>query len=120
MEKVIFVVDDADTSLQVTKEALSNKYTVHTISSGERALKMLDKVVPHLILLDIDMPEMDGFEVMEHLMSNEIYTQIPVIFLSAMKDQMVIQKSFGLGAVDFVRKPFDAATLLEKVRAHIT
>jgi putative two-component system response regulator len=116
MEKIIFVVDDADSSLAITKDALGKDFTVHTISSGERALKMLEKITPDLILLDIDMPDMDGFEVMENLKKRDV--KIPVIFLSAMKDQIIIQKSFGMGAVDFIRKPFVAESLLEKVTKH--
>jgi CheY-like chemotaxis protein len=79
---------------------------------------MLEKITPDLILLDIDMPDMDGFEVMDKLKAHEVYKSIPVIFLSAMKDQIVMQKSFGMGAVDFIRKPFVAESLLEKVIKH--
>ncbi|MDR2168090.1 MAG: response regulator [Clostridiales bacterium] len=115
MDKTIFVVDDNATNLLVTKNALQGDYTVVTVSSGKKALVLLDKIRPDLILLDIDMPEMDGFEVMLNLKTSENYADIPVIFLTGLRDEGIEERGRQMGAVDFITKPFSPPILLERV-----
>jgi len=119
MDKTIFVVDDVGINLSVTKAVLEDKYTVVTVSSGKKALALMEKITPHLILLDIDMPEMDGFAVMERLKSDDRYIDIPVVFLTAMHDRDAEAKGLKMGAVDFILKPFDTPVLLNKVAYHL-
>jgi putative two-component system response regulator len=117
--KVIFVVDDSDTSLSIAKRALENHYRVLTMSSGARMLKFLEKITPDLIILDIQMPEMDGFEAIKILKSKPLYAEIPVIFLTSSSDSDIEAKGFELGAVDFILKPFSALVLLGRIKMQL-
>ena len=119
MRKTIFVVDDNDTNLSKAEEGLENSYDVMTIPSGARLFMMLKKIQPHLILLDILMPEMDGFEVLDKLKKSEEYREIPVIFLTAQNDPEVETRGFEAGVVDFITKPFSTTVLLNRVKLHI-
>ena len=119
MQKTIFVTDDNDINLFRAKDALKDYYNVLTFPSAAKMFKMLDKITPDLILLDIKMPEIDGFEAMEYLKSNEKYESIPVIFLTASGDEGSEIKSFESGACDFVTKPFTDSVLLNRIRLHI-
>jgi len=117
--KIIFVVDDSDTSLSIAKRALENQYRVLTMSSGARMLKFLEKIIPDLIILDIQMPEMDGFEVIRILKSRPLFAEIPVIFLTSSSDSDIEAKGFELGAVDFILKPFSALVLLNRIKMQL-
>ncbi len=117
--KVIFVVDDSDTSLSIAKRALENHYRVLTMSSGARMIKFLEKITPDLIILDIQMPEMDGFEAIKILKSKPLYAEIPVIFLTSSSDSDIEAKGFELGAVDFILKPFSALVLLGRIKMQL-
>lgn len=119
MRKTIFVVDDNDTNLSKAEESLEDIYDVMTIPSGARLFTILKKIRPNLILLDIEMPEMDGFEVLEKLKSEKEYREIPVIFLTGMREPEVEVRGFESGAIDFVTKPFSAPVLLNRVKLHI-
>jgi len=117
--KIIFVVDDSDTSLSIAKKALENQYRVLTMASGERMLKFLEKITPDLIILDIQMPEMDGFEAIKILKSKPLYGDIPVMFLTSCSDPDIEAKGFELGAVDFILKPFSALVLLNRIKMQL-
>jgi len=120
MQKTIVVVDDSFTNLVTAKSALeSGDYLVITLDSAEKLFKALHKIHPDLILLDIDMPEMDGFEVIKVLKSSDLYRDIPVFFLSAMQDSEIEAMGIELGAVDFVVKPFSEPVLLNRIKNHI-
>jgi len=119
MPKTIFVVDDNSTNLAIAEEALENQYLVITLSSAEKLFTVLGKITPDLILLDVDMPDMDGYETMEHLKASDIYGEIPVIFLTAMSDTEDEAKGIELGAVDFIVKPFSKQVLLNRIRNHL-
>ena len=119
MRKTIFVVDDNDTNLSKAEEGLEDIYDVMTIPSGVRLFTILKKVKPNLILLDIEMPEMDGFQVLEQLMSDKEYKNIPVIFLTGVRSPEVEARGFENGAVDFITKPFSTPVLLNRVKLHI-
>ena len=116
----ILLVDDTMENIQVAGELLRSKgYQVSVARDGAQALKVCAKANPDLILLDIMMPVMDGYECCGKLKADETTRDIPVIFLSAMKDTPDIVKGFELGAVDYVAKPFNAAELLARVATHL-
>ncbi|MGD1857487.1 MAG: response regulator [Leptolyngbyaceae cyanobacterium] len=116
----ILVVDDAPANLEVIVEALSSAgYTVSAVTNGKRALKQIKDYIPDLILLDIQMPDMDGFTTCERIKANAATATIPVIFLTSFSDTESIVKGFSLGAVDYISKPFQEAELLARVQTHI-
>jgi len=119
MQKVVFVVDDSVTNLVATEEALRKHYRAITIASATRMFSALEKIIPDLILLDIDMPELDGYETMRRLKSNILYMEIPVIFLTALNDSVSEAYGIELGAVDFITKPFSEAVLLNRIKHHL-
>ncbi|MCL2718643.1 MAG: response regulator [Lachnospiraceae bacterium] len=117
--KTIFVVDDNDVNLVQAKRALDGHYRVRTMPSAERMLIIIEKIIPDLILLDIQMPDMDGFEAIQKLKESEKTANIPVMFLTASMDDNVEAKGLGLGAVDFVTKPFSTPVLLNRIAHHL-
>jgi putative two-component system response regulator len=119
MLKTIFVVDDSDTTLAMVEFALETHYRVITISSAGRMMELLEKIVPDLILLDIEMPNMNGLEALRRLKASVKYASIPVIFLSALNDASTEAYGIELGAVDFVGKPFSAPVLLNRIKLHL-
>lgn len=118
MEDWIVIVDDDATNLRVANRIFSEaKLRARYFKSGQDLLDYLDgSKVPALILLDIHMPEMDGFEVLRKLRENEVYQKIPVIFLTADDDLDTEKKGLDAGAADFIKKPFAAEVLLLRVR----
>lgn len=115
MKNVILVVDDDKTNLALAQKILGTQYRIAAAISGATALKYLEKHRPNLILLDINMPGMDGFEVMEKLRANIATESIPVIFLTADNLAETEIKCFQMGALDFVGKPFVPDILLSRV-----
>jgi len=118
-EKIVFVIDDSNTNLTAAEAALEDFYTVVTIPSGEKAIKLLQKIRPDIILLDIEMPEMNGFELLEHLKADPDFSQIPVIFLTATMNTETEKRAYDMGIVDFIIKPFSAPILLERIEMHV-
>ena len=119
-EHEILVVDDTPANLEVIIETLSSaQYNVSAVTSGKRALKQLQRNSPSLILLDIQMPEMDGFETCRQIKENPDTANIPIIFITALSDTESIVKGFSLGAVDYLTKPFREAELLARVQTHL-
>src|ERR1035438_3204903 len=113
----ILVVDDDPESLRLLTDVLSAEgYRVRPSNSGQLALKSFEVELPQLILLDVRMPEMDGFEVCRRLKSHEDVRDVPVIFISATEDYDERVTGLALGAVDFVSKPFRREELLARVR----
>ena len=117
--KTIFVVDDSDTNLSMAEAALEDQYRIMTMPSAAKMFSMLDKVTPDLILLDIEMPEMDGFSALQSLKSDASWGVIPVMFLTGRTDTEVEAKGFEMGAVDFVTKPFTAPVLINRIKTHL-
>jgi putative two-component system response regulator len=117
--KTIFVVDDSDTNLSMAEVALEEQYRVMTMPSAAKMFTLLQKVIPDLILLDIEMPVMDGFEALKKLKAETSWMDIPVIFLTGRTDADVEVRGFELGAVDFVTKPFSAPVLLNRIKTHL-
>jgi len=116
--KTIFLVDDDMTNLTIGKKALADVYNVFTLSSGVLMLKMLENLQPDLILLDVDMPKMDGLEVIRLLKEGK-YADIPVIFLTALNNEEMELKGLSLGAIDYITKPFSAPLLLKRIEVHL-
>ncbi|MCL2440715.1 MAG: response regulator [Treponema sp.] len=117
--KTIFVVDDSDTNLSMAEAALENQYRVMTMPSAAKMFTLLEKVLPDLILLDIEMPEMDGFEALKKLKSINAFASLPVMFLTGRNDPDIEARGFEMGAVDFVTKPFSAPVLLNRMKTHL-
>jgi putative two-component system response regulator len=117
--KTIMLVDDDQVHLNTGKEILRELYNVFPIPSGKKLFEMLEKVQPDLILLDIEMPEMDGYEVIKMLKADEKTVDIPVIFLSAHIDPIHELEGLGLGAVDYVFKPFSPILLIRRIENHM-
>ncbi|MDR2592898.1 MAG: response regulator [Chitinispirillales bacterium] len=117
--KTVFLVDDDLTNLTVGIAALEELYDVLTLSSGELLIKMLGKSVPDLILLDVNMPGMNGYDTIRHIKGNPATAGIPVIFLTAKSDGGSELEGLSLGAVDYIIKPFSAALLLKRIEIHL-
>lgn len=116
----ILIVDDVPENLQVLGSMLQRKgYEINVASSGMDALSLVEKNQPDLILLDVAMPQMDGFQVCEALKQNDVTKNIPVVFLTAHSDKERIVRGFQVGGVDYITKPFHAAELLARVHTHL-
>jgi two-component system sensor histidine kinase/response regulator len=119
-QPTLLVVDDIPDSLDILVALLSDDYTVRAANSGERALKVLGSgSLPDLILLDVMMPDMDGFEVCRHIKANPFTADIPVIFLSTMSESVDVTKGFEAGAVDFITKPAGPPILRARIDTHL-
>ncbi|MCL2103220.1 MAG: response regulator, partial [Syntrophorhabdaceae bacterium] len=119
MLKAVFVVDDNDTNLFMAKEALKDHFRVMTLPSAAKMFALMEKIIPDLILLDIKMPEVDGFEALRRLKNNNAYADIPVMFLTNVADASVEVRGFQMGVVDFITKPFSAPVLINRIKAHL-
>ena len=117
--KTIFVVDDNNVNLLAADEALSKHYKVFTLPSAANLFELIEDVRPDLILLDILMPEMDGFETLKILKTNGRFLDIPVIFLTSRNDAGTESQGFDMGAVDFISKPFSKPVLLNRIKTHL-
>lgn len=116
----ILVVDDAPTNIKLLVELLRAEHTVQVATFGEQAIHIATgDTPPDLVLLDIDMPGMDGFEVCRTLKEFEETRRVPVIFVTGMDDEVNEEKGFKLGAVDYVTKPFKPALVQARVKLHL-
>jgi len=118
-QKTIFVIDDSASHLATAEEALEKHYLVMTMSSAAKMFAMLGRIVPDLILLDIEMPETDGFGAIKQLKANRAYASIPVIFLTSHTDSQLEAEGIDLGAVDFITKPFSEPVLQNRIKNHL-
>ncbi len=116
----ILVVDDQAANLRVVSALLNRQgYAVTTSSTGDEALSLYEEVQPDLILLDVMMPSMDGFEVLAALRARAPDARVPVIFVTAAHDRDLLLRAFDAGVVDYVTKPFLPEELIARVNAHI-
>lgn len=116
---VVLAVDDTPENLDVVKGILNTEYRIKAATSGEAALRIVDKQLPDIILLDIMMPGMNGLEVCQRLKSDPRTADIPIIFLTA-KDQTEDEtEGFGLGAADYILKPVNPPILKARVKTHV-
>jgi len=116
MQKQIFIIDDNDANLTVAAEALENDFRVFTMPSAVKMFSLLEKKTADLILLDIEMPEMSGFEAIAKLKENTKWKEIPVIFITGWLDEKVADDALKAGAFDVIKKPFNPNELQEAVR----
>jgi len=117
--KTIFLVDDDVINLTMGNNTLNGVYDVFTINSGKRLIMMLEKFIPDLILLDIEMPEMNGYETIKILKNNERTKNIPVIFLTARSEGENELRGLSLGAIDYITKPFSPPLLHKRIEIHL-
>lgn len=113
--KHILVVDDVINDLKCAEEILKDIYQITAVDTGEKALLFLKENMPDLILLDVDMPAMNGYEVMEQLKQDEVFSEIPVVFLIEGADRENEIRCLKMGAMDFVKKPFEPELMLSRI-----
>lgn len=118
-KQTILIVDDTPENIDVLVGVLKERYKVKAAPNGEKALKVVEKNPPDLILLDIMMPVIDGFETCRRLKADSRFKDIPVIFLTAKTETDDIVRGFDLGAVDYLTKPFNSAELGVRVNTHL-
>lgn len=115
--KHILLVDDVSTNLKCVDLILKNKYKLTMVKSGREALDFLNNAIPDLVLLDIHMQDMDGYEVMQHMNERPETAKIPVILLTADAEAGSEERGSALGAVGFIRKPFEPQVLIDRIEA---
>jgi phosphoserine phosphatase RsbU/P len=119
-KKILLVVDDAPANIQVAQSILKDEYKIRVATSGAKALELVKvEPVPDLVLLDVMMPEIDGYEVCRRLKAEETTRDIPVIFLTGKTDAEDEARGLEVGAVDYIRKPFSPAIVKARVRTHL-
>lgn len=119
LKKTILIVDDTETNIDILLELLGEKYDVIVALDGVSALEIVDENQVDLILLDIMMPQIDGYEVCGRLKSKESSLNIPIIFITARDDENSIEKAYEAGALDYITKPFKALELLARVNVQL-
>jgi adenylate cyclase len=117
----ILVVDDTPANIQTLAAILKEQgYQLSVATNGRQALEVMEKMRPDLVLMDVMMPEMNGYEACQHIKASPSLRDIPIIFITAKTDTADIVRGFELGAVDYVGKPFNAHELTARVRTHLT
>lgn len=117
----ILVVDDMQDNLQLLQRILTRRgYKVHIANSGKLALRFIEKFVPDIVLLDVKMPDMDGYEVCRRIKEDPRVCDAPVIFISAMDASWNKAHAFAVGGVDYVVKPIDESEVLARVKTHLS
>jgi putative two-component system response regulator len=117
--KTVFAVDDSDASLSLVKKTLENHYRVLTMPSAVKMFTLLEKIIPDIILLDIEMSDVNGIDAFLQLKTSDTFGKIPVIFLTGRNDTAIEAKCFELGAMDFITKPFSAPVLLHRIKTYL-
>ncbi len=116
----ILIVDDTPSNVKLLSMMLAQKYDIRTVINGSQALAEVKIVIPDLILLDIQMPDIDGYEVCKKLKANQNTRDIPIIFISGLDEVLDKVKAFEVGGVDYVTKPFQVKEVLARVQNQIT
>lgn len=116
----ICIVDDNMTSLSLARDMLKTSYKVYPAPSAEKFFEIIENIRPDLILMDVEMPVMNGYEAVKILKEKEQFADIPVIFLTAKNDDESELKGFELGAVDYITKPFHPAIIKARISTHLT
>ena len=115
--KVILAVDDSSANLQLCKGLLSSEYDVRLAKSGTMALAALERIHADIVLLDIEMPDMTGFEVINKMKENLKLRKIPVIFVTSHASSMLAAQAMEHGAVDYIEKPYVSDVLFSKIES---
>jgi len=116
----VLIVDDEPTNLRVLNQILNDTYKLIFAKSGQEALRLIEKERPDLILLDVMMPGLTGYEVCEYLKKKTQFKSIPIIFVTALSDPDDEAKGLNLGAVDYISKPISPAVVKARVRTHLS
>jgi len=119
-QKKIIAVDDIPENLAAIRNTLKDLYEVYPCPSALKMFELLEHVKPDLIMLDVGMPDMDGYEAIKKLKSDDRFKDVPVIFLSAMSDEKNEMEGLKLGAVDYIHKPFVTPLLLQRIKIHLS
>ena len=119
-QKIVVVVDDNNANLIAIKNILKPHYVVYPAPSVAKMYELLEHITPDLILLDVEMPEIDGYEATRSLKSNNAHKDIPIIFLSARIDATSEMVGLNMGALDFLHKPFCSTLLLRRIEMYLT
>ncbi len=118
---VLLIVDDKPSNLHILAELLGEEYDIKVAKDGKSALNVSDQIPkPDLILLDVMMPEMDGYDVCRRLKASDSTRRIPVIFLTAKSDATDEELGLSLGAIDYISKPFVPAIVKARIKTHLT
>jgi CheY-like chemotaxis protein len=118
--KKIIAVDDNSENLLAIKNTLKDLYDVYPSPSALKMFYLLDHIMPDLILLDVEMPDMNGYEVVQKLKNSDKFKKIPVMFLTSMDDAKSEMEGLNLGAIDYIHKPFVAPLLLRRIKTHMS
>ena len=119
MQFTVLIVDDEPSNIRIISSLLASEYKVLTAKSGDKALEVAYNEQPDLILLDVVMPELDGFSVIKKLKSDDATKSIPVVFITALDSQSDEEQGLKLGAVDYIHKPFHQGIVLARVKNHL-
>ena len=114
-EKTVLIIDDIDINIHTLIELFDGKYDVLASLDGQNALEILNEEDVDIILLDINMPIMDGFEVCQKIKENPKTKDIPIIFITASTNEESIEKAYEVGGVDYITKPFKAREVLSRI-----
>lgn len=115
----ILIVDDSPMNIDIIVHILSSQYNVIVAKNGESAIKLAEEKAPNLILLDIVMPGLDGYETCKHLKNNEKTKNIPIIFMTGLSETKDVVKGYNVGAVDYITKPVQAEEVIARVKTHL-
>ena len=119
-DKTILIVDDVETNINTLMDLLDDRYDLLASIDGDSALEIINEEKVDLVLLDIMMPGIDGFEVCKKLKANDKTKDIPIIFITAKTDDSSIEKAYEVGGVDYITKPFRAREVISRIANHLT
>ena len=120
-QKIIIIVDDNDSNLTACKKILKPYYVVYPAPSAAKMFDLLEhNIMPDLILLDVEMPDTNGYDAARLLKNIEAYKKIPIMFLTARNDAISEMEGLNLGALDYIHKPFVSALLLKRIDMHLS
>ena len=119
-EQKIVAVDDNLENLNFLRNTLKDIYEVYPCPCAAKMFDLLKHIQPDLILLDVEMPEINGYEAIKRLKSNDKYREIPVVFLTGRSDEKSEMEGLKLGAVDYIHKPFVTPLLLQRIKIHLS
>ena len=118
-KKKVLIVDDEKMNIMALAQFLNMQYEVLVSTSGEEGLKVAEEQLPDIILLDVIMPGLTGFDVIEKLKMKEATKYIPVVFITGLANESNIEKGLRLGAVEYISKPFEKAIVVKRVETHL-
>lgn len=118
-KSVVMIIDDMPAIIEHARQILKECYKLVPCTSGKQALEIINKVNPDIVLVDINMPDMDGYAVMEKIRQNPKFTDIPVIMITSELTNETETKGFELGVDDFITKPFSPAAMIRRISTQI-